>query len=178
MGRTIELATGSPEETKAVGAAVGSLLGSGDVVSLTGDLGAGKTTFVQGAAEALLVKDPVLSPTFTLIREYQGTFRVYHLDVYRLDRLQDVLDLGIDEIFDQGAVSFVEWGEVIDSLLPDAYLSVEVQLVDGDWPGGEAERRLLSLSATGGAWASRWPTLEHSTESWRVEPSEEAGGQR
>ena len=97
MGRTIELATGSPEETKAVGAAVGSLLGSGDVVSLTGDLGAGKTTFVQGAAEALQVKDPVLSPTFTLIREYQGTFRVYHLDVYRLDRLQDVLDLGIDE---------------------------------------------------------------------------------
>ena len=82
MGRTIELATGSPEETKAVGAAVGSLLGSGDVVSLTGDLGAGKTTFVQGAAEALQVKDPVLSPTFTLIREYQGTFRVYHLDVY------------------------------------------------------------------------------------------------
>src|SRR2546430_10790761 len=108
MGRTLELATTSAEETRAVGRAVGPLLGSGDVISLTGDLGAGKTTFVQGAAAALEVQAPVLSPTFTLIREYQGAFRVYHIDVYRLDRLQDVIDPGLDEIPDLRWIVFVQ----------------------------------------------------------------------
>src|ERR1700737_1219880 len=108
MGRTLELATDSAEETRAGGRAVAPLLGSGDVVSLTGDLGAGKTTFVQGAAAGLEVHEPVLSPTFTLLREYQGTFRVYHLDVYRLDRVQDVLDLGIEEVLARGGVFFVD----------------------------------------------------------------------
>src|SRR2546428_9662279 len=111
MGRTIELATDSAEETKAVGRAVAPLLGSGDVVSLTGDLGAGKTTFVQGAAAGLEVGEPVLSPTFTLLREYEGAFRVYHLDVYRLDRLQDVLDLGFDEVLERGGVPVGEMGD-------------------------------------------------------------------
>src|SRR5437773_11124763 len=110
MGTWLELSTSSAGETRAVGAAVAGLLSPRDVVSLTGDLGAGKTTFVQGAAAALDVREPVLSPTFTLIREYQGqeALRIYHLDVYRLDRLQDVLDLGFDEILDQGGVVFIE----------------------------------------------------------------------
>jgi tRNA threonylcarbamoyladenosine biosynthesis protein TsaE len=178
MGRTLELATTSAEETRAVGRAVGPLLGSGDVVSLTGDLGAGKTTFVQGAAAALEVQAPVLSPTFTLIREYQGAFRVYHIDVYRLDRLQDVIDLGLDEILDRGGIVFVEWGDVIDSLLPEAYLQIEIQL-----PGGEdvsqtnGDGRRLLLSATGDAWAMRWPGLIGATQRWRVSSPEGAGGQ-
>jgi len=87
MRAALDLATNSAEGTRAVAEAIGTLLEPGDVVSLTGDLGAGKTAFVQGAARALGVAEPVLSPTFTLVREYEGTTRVYHLDVYRLDRL-------------------------------------------------------------------------------------------
>src|SRR5439155_26059606 len=97
MGRTLELTTASAEETSAVGRALAPLLGSGDVVSLTGDLGAGKATFVQGVAAALEVWEPVLSPTFALVREYQGAFHLYHLDVYRLARIQDGLDVGRGE---------------------------------------------------------------------------------
>src|SRR5205823_740932 len=83
--------TTSVEETRALGEAVGGLLERGDVVALSGDLGAGKTAFVQGAARGLGVAEPVVSPTFTLVREYRGRVAIHHLDVYRLDRVQDVL---------------------------------------------------------------------------------------
>jgi tRNA threonylcarbamoyladenosine biosynthesis protein TsaE len=180
VGRTLELFTNSAEETRAIGRAIGGLLGAGDVVSLTGDLGAGKTTFVQGAAQALEVKEPVLSPTFTLIREYQGSFRVYHLDVYRLDRVQDVLELGVDEIFERGGVSFVEWGDAVDSLLPEAHLQVELQLPDTDSADadGQRDRRRLLVSAMGDAWAPRWSYLVQVTQAWQSSSSETAGGQR
>src|SRR5919198_1316714 len=104
MDRSLELVTGAPEETRALGEAIPTILASGDVVSLTGDLGAGKTTLVQGAAHGFGVNEPVLSPTFTLVREYQGARPVYHLDIYRLDRLQEVLDLGFEEMLDREAV--------------------------------------------------------------------------
>src|SRR5438093_13641660 len=100
----ILVATASPKETRALGEAVADLLRPGDVVSLTGDLGAGKTTFVQGAAGKLGVDEPVLSPTFTLIREYRGSLPIYHLDVYRLDRVQEVLALGCEELMDRQGV--------------------------------------------------------------------------
>jgi tRNA threonylcarbamoyladenosine biosynthesis protein TsaE len=177
MDRTLELATDSAEETRAVGRAVAPLLGSGDVVSLTGDLGAGKTTFVQGAASGLEVHEPVLSPTFTLLREYQGTFRVYHLDVYRLDRLQDVLDLGFEEVLDRGGIVFVEWGDVIDALLPESHLQVEIDLAAQDQGLVEEEsaRRLL-VSASGEAWDGRWPRLVEATERWRPARPDSVGG--
>ena len=179
MGRTLELATDSPEETRAVGRAVGRLLRPRDVVSLTGDLGAGKTTFVQGAAAALDVREPVLSPTFTLIREYQGqeALRIYHLDVYRLDRLQDVLDLGFDEILDQGGVVFIEWGDVIDALLPDDHLQLEIQLSGDDDASPPPDERRLRLWATGDSWARRWPGLVEATRLWQVASRDAAGGQ-
>ena len=94
----IELTASTPEDTMAVGEAVASLIREGDAVALTGELGAGKTTFVRGAARALGFDGAVASPTFTLVREYQGRVRIYHVDVYRLERVQDVLDLGLDEM--------------------------------------------------------------------------------
>jgi tRNA threonylcarbamoyladenosine biosynthesis protein TsaE len=161
-GAGLELATDSPEETKALGEAMASLLHPGDVVSLTGDLGAGKTTFVQGAARALGVEDPVLSPTFTIVREYGGRIPVYHLDIYRLDRIQDVLDLGFEELLDGRAVLFVEWGDAIDALLPPEHLQVELTL-----PGDGPERR-LSVTWYGRSWAARVEPLAAILERWMI----------
>ena len=112
----LELSTRTPEETRKVAAALAELLVPGDVVSLTGDLGAGKTCFVQGAAGALGVEDAVASPTFVLVREYRGDLPVYHVDVYRLDRLQEVIDLGFEDLLDPSGVVFIEWGDVIEAL--------------------------------------------------------------
>lgn len=145
-----------------MGRSLAGFLGPRDVVSLTGDLGAGKTTFVQGAAEGLGVTEPVLSPTFTLVRRYRGSIPVYHLDVYRLERIQEVLDVGFEEILDEGAVVFVEWGDAIDALLPLEHVQVELTLpVEGD------ERR-LALTWHGRSWAERIERLAATLEPWRA----------
>ena len=160
MRTGLALATTSPEETRAVGRSVAAFLGPRDVVSLTGDLGAGKTTFVQGAAEGLGVTEPVLSPTFTLVREYQGRVRIYHVDVYRLERVQDVLDLGLDEMVAEGGVLLVEWGDAVEGLLPDDHLLAEITLV------GEGDARRIVVTGMGPSWATRWERLERLTEPW------------
>jgi tRNA threonylcarbamoyladenosine biosynthesis protein TsaE len=156
----LPLVTSSAEDTRRVGEALATVLAPGDVVSLVGDLGAGKTTLVQGAARGLGVAQPVVSPTFTLVREYAGTVPVYHVDVYRLERMQDVLDLGFEEMLDQQAVVFVEWGDGIDILLPESRIQVELFIPrDGD------DRRIV-LSPRGPAWAGRDDRLAAVTEPW------------
>ena len=149
------MTTHSEEETAAAGRDLAASLATGDVVLLYGDLGAGKTAFVQGAAKALGVEGPVVSPTFTLVREYTGRVPVAHIDVYRLDRLQDVLDLGFEEYLDGGSVVFIEWGDVIQGLLPESWLGVWLSLDDAD-----ETRRTVRISATGPAWTARWESLE------------------
>jgi tRNA threonylcarbamoyladenosine biosynthesis protein TsaE len=161
VGRSLDVRTGTAEETREVGAALAALLVPGDVISLTGDLGAGKTTFVQGAARGLGVEDPVASPTFVLVREYRGDLPVYHLDVYRLDRLQEVIELGFEDLLDPSGVMFIEWGDAIDALLPDEHLRVELRTSDGD------DRR-LSFSGRGPRWAGRWERLEGVLGDWRA----------
>ena len=115
----VELRTGTAEDTRAVGAAFAELLRPRDAVILTGELGAGKTTLVQGIARGLGVTDHVVSPTFTLVREYHGRLEVAHVDVYRLERIQDVVDLGLEELGDGEAVLLVEWGDAVEEVLPD-----------------------------------------------------------
>ena len=161
MGPAFELETSSPEETQAVGEAIAPSLRAGDVVSLTGDLGAGKTTLVQGVARALGVGERVVSPTFTLVREYEGTLPVYHFDVYRLDHLQDVLDLGFEEILDLGGIVFIEWGDAIEALLPDAYLQIELTI-----PAEESRRR-IEVTGRGMAWARRWDGIDTAVDRWK-----------
>lgn len=150
--------TASAEETMDVGAAIGELLGAGDVVSLTGDLGAGKTTLVRGAARALDVEEAVASPTFVLVREYHGTLPVYHVDVYRLDRLQDVIDLGFEDLMDGSGVVFIEWGNAVEALLPRSYLEVELEI--------EEDGRRVVVSARGPTWAGRWERVEAALGTW------------
>ncbi len=157
----LELRTATAEDTRAVGSAVGSLLRIGDAVALSGDLGAGKTTFVQGAARALGFAGHVVSPTFTLVREYRGRLPVFHVDVYRLERVQDVLDLDLDEMLSEGVV-LVEWGDAVEGLLPEDHLSVALTS-----PGTDEARRLV-LQGAGPSWEVRWSRLEDATAAWRA----------
>ncbi|HZP89471.1 MAG TPA: tRNA (adenosine(37)-N6)-threonylcarbamoyltransferase complex ATPase subunit type 1 TsaE [Actinomycetota bacterium] len=157
----LELRTPRAEDTRAVGSAVASLLRTGDAVALSGDLGAGKTTFVQGAAKELGFDGHVVSPTFTLVREYRGRLPIFHVDVYRLERVQDVLDLDLEEMLSEG-VMLVEWGDAVEGLLPEEHLSVELTTPWAD------ETRLLVLEGAGPSWEVRWRRLEAATQTWRV----------
>ena len=159
---SLTVAAPAREDTRAVAAVLAELLQPGDLVALSGELGAGKTTFVQGAAEGLGVQEPVASPTFVIVRHYQGRVPVAHIDVYRLERVQEVLDLGFEEILDGGSVVFVEWGDVIEALFPESYLSVELDASDSD------DARTIRLTGHGPAWAPRWERLEGLVGSWRA----------
>jgi tRNA threonylcarbamoyladenosine biosynthesis protein TsaE len=127
------------------------------VVVLTGDLGAGKTVLAQGIASGLGVSEPVVSPTFTIVREYEGDVPLQHLDVYRLDHLQEVIDLGLDELLDGHAVTVVEWGEAVSALLPADRLEVSLMLL----PPEEADddTRVVELHGVGPTWAARADVL-------------------
>ena len=122
----------SSEQTRAIAGALGAALRGGDVVVLSGDLGAGKTKFVQGAADALGVRAHVTSPSFVLVREYVGVARIVHVDVYRLSSLQELIDLGYEELFAPDAITLIEWGDAVDELLPDACFDVDIRAESED----------------------------------------------
>ena len=127
MPRGLQVVTASAEETRILGASLAPLLLPGDVISLTGDLGAGKTCFVQGLATAMGVRGPVTSPSFTIVHEYEARYPIVHLDVYRLDSFQEVIDLGFEEFLDPRAVLLLEWGDAIEPLLPRTHLRIELK---------------------------------------------------
>jgi tRNA threonylcarbamoyladenosine biosynthesis protein TsaE len=133
MRRSLAVTSRSPEETRILGAALAPMLLPGDVISLSGDLGAGKTVFVQGLGAALGVTARVSSPTFTIVHEYWGRYPIIHIDVYRLDSFQEVLDLGFDELLDPEAIMIVEWGEAVAPMLPQRYVDIDIRrAVDPD----------------------------------------------
>jgi tRNA threonylcarbamoyladenosine biosynthesis protein TsaE len=152
----IERRTATADQTRDLGAALARLLEPRDTVVLTGDLGAGKTTLVQGVGRGLGVEEHVASPTFTLIREYAGRLAVAHVDVYRLERVQDVLDLGLDEVGGADRVLLIEWGDAVEDLLAPDRLRIELTV-----PDPERDERLIALEPRGASWAARWERLEH-----------------
>jgi len=152
------------EQTRAVGAAIASLTRAEDLILLTGDLGAGKTAFAQGFARGLGVTDQVVSPTFTIARHYEGTsLRMNHLDVYRLDHMQEAVDLGLAELIDDDeGVTLIEWGDVVLPTLPADF--VEVRFAYGD----EDDERIISLRVVGPTWAARKHALDEALTPWQA----------
>jgi tRNA threonylcarbamoyladenosine biosynthesis protein TsaE len=138
--------TASAEATRAVGAAIASCLAPGDVVLLGGDLGTGKTTLAQGIAAGLGVTEPVVSPTFAIVREYAGRVPVAHVDVYRLDYVQELHDLGFEEIVDGTRVVLVEWGELVAPIFSGERIVVRLSYGNDD-----DDTRAIDLTAEGSA---------------------------
>lgn len=120
--------TKTEQETIKLGKRLSLLLKPGNVITLEGDLGAGKTTFTKGIAEGLGITDVISSPTFTIIKEYKGELALYHMDAYRLEYSEE--DLGFDEYFDGEGVSVVEWATFIEDFLPEERLDVKIKYKD------------------------------------------------
>ena len=116
----------SVEETQALGEELGARLGPGAVVACVGELGAGKTCFLQGVARGLGVSTDVTSPTFVLINVYRGRLPVYHMDAYRTDSLLEVVDLGLEEMLDSDGVTLIEWADKVGPLLPARAIVVRI----------------------------------------------------
>lgn len=134
--------TDTPAATRKVGHLLGEEFEPGDVLLLTGPLGAGKTTLTKGIARGLGISETVLSPTFVLLRELRGKLPLYHLDLYRLESIPDIADLGLDDYFYGDGVTVVEWPERATGLLPDERMEIAIDY------SGEKSRR-LTLTATG-----------------------------
>lgn len=159
----IHARTKSVDDTRALAAELAPFAQAGDLILLEGGLGTGKTAFVQGFAKGLGVTDRVTSPTFVLVRSYAGRLPMVHLDVYRLDKLQELVDLGIAELLDEDGVTLIEWGDVVTPALPADYL--EVRLEPGD---GEDERR-VRIRAVGRSWPARMRSIGEALARWATE---------
>ncbi len=181
--------TASPDQTRALAAALAELARPSDLVVLVGDLGAGKTAFTQGFGLGLGVDEQITSPTFALVRSYTGRLDMYHLDVYRLEQVAEALDLGLSELLDDGSVTVIEWGDTIAPVLPHDYLEVHLRFedvsdddpegaggagADGDGLGGageqgvvvQDERRVIELRPIGPRWSARTRALGAAVAPW------------
>ncbi len=157
----IRATTKAPEDTRELGAQVAQFARSGDVLLLAGDLGAGKTTFTQGFGRALDIDERITSPTFTLVRSYEGSrLQLHHIDLYRLDDPIEVLDLGLPELIDQDAVLLIEWGERAVPVLGPDFLELRFEFGEDD------DERRLALTAVGASWSSRLPQLSTALGRW------------
>jgi tRNA threonylcarbamoyladenosine biosynthesis protein TsaE len=164
--------TGSVDETRALAASMAPSVLPGDLLLLAGDLGAGKTAFVQGLGRAMGVTEPITSPTFTLAQRYDSDPILHHLDVYRLSQLNEVLDLGLGELLDDGGVVVIEWGDAVVPVLPSDYLEVRLNLAEVATP----DDREIVLRPVGVRWGARRRGLAEAIAPWAVKDDEGDGG--
>ncbi len=140
----------SPGETKRIGVSLGRLVEAGDVLLLCGELGAGKTCLTQGIAWGLGITGYATSPSFVVINQYQGRLTLYHMDLYRLDSIDEVVDLGMDDYLYGSGVCVVEWADKAVGVFPEEYLLVEISLLSDTSrnlvlnPSGERYIEMLS----------------------------------
>jgi len=156
----VNVKTESSAQTLEVAQATASVFRPGDVILLSGDLGVGKTVFAKGVARALGIEEPVISPTFNIIRTYQAKVPLVHVDVYRLESMQELIDLGLEEIMPESAVTLVEWGDTVAAQLPVDTLEVQITNDGGD-------QRSLTFVLRG-TWTARETNLSKALQPFRV----------
>lgn len=142
------------EDTLHIASTLASFAEAGMVIALSGDLGVGKTAFARGFAHGLHIEGRVTSPTFTIVKEYEGRLPLYHMDVYRLEHSEE--DLGFDEYFYGDGVSLVEWAQFIEEFLPEQYIQVVIERT------GESSRKIM-FTAVGEKYVSLLKQLRNST---------------
>ena len=184
------LRSSSIDETHAIAAAIAGVTRPGDVIILSGEMGAGKTAFAQGFGRALGVDEPITSPTYTLVHSYDvpksgplGRVTLHHADLYRLDRTEEVADLALAELAEFDGIVLVEWGDVVETTFGE-HLVVHLEYdQDVDEPGddtGNAETvddtgvaesgddgRSIEIAGVGPTWASRWSRVITAVEAYR-----------
>jgi tRNA threonylcarbamoyladenosine biosynthesis protein TsaE len=189
----LELRASSLADTHAIAAAVAAVARAGDLIVLSGEMGAGKTAFAQGFGQALGITEPITSPTFTLVHSYDivapghvARARIlHHADLYRLDRTAEIADLALDELAEDRGIVLVEWGDVVESMFGDHLVvhlepDVDDDPSDANEAGTTAEvdeaadefdtgdlGRLIEISASGPSWAGRWSTIVRGCEAFR-----------
>lgn len=126
----MNIITNSEKETFDVGYKIGRLLKKGDVISINGDLGAGKTHLTKGIAAGLEVDDYITSPTFNIVNEYQGRLPFYHFDVYRIDDIYEMHEIGFEEYLYGQGVCVVEWGDIVEELLPNNKIYIYIKKLE------------------------------------------------
>ena len=149
----IELRTRTVDDTRSAGEAIAGSLQPRDAVILTGELGAGKTCFIQGLAAGLGVESPVTSPTFIMIAEHAGRLPLYHVDLYRTASLAEIRGLGLDELLDGAGVTAIEWAERAEPLLPPRAIRIHIR-------GAGDEPRAVELDGVPAGWPPDWYRAE------------------
>lgn len=140
MLKTVRVITKTALETRQLAEKLAGFLFAGSLITLSGQLGAGKTTFTQGLGKGLNIKKNITSPTFTLLKIYHGDLPLYHIDAYRLEGLSQ--DLGFEEYIESDGVCVIEWSHFISDLLPENRINIEINILDDD-------KRELLITATG-----------------------------
>lgn len=159
---TVRARTTGVDATQRLARSVAELVVPGDVVLLAGELGAGKTAFAQGFGAGLGVEEQITSPTFTLARHYEGRLPLHHLDVYRMERMAEIDDVGMAELLDGGGVLLIEWGDVIAPTLPSDFLEIGFRYGEGD------DDREIEMRCVGDRWSARERVLLETIDEWTV----------
>jgi tRNA threonylcarbamoyladenosine biosynthesis protein TsaE len=155
----LKLVSHSPEQTQHLGGYLGELAQAGDIFLLTGNLGSGKTCLTQGIAWGLGVKEYAFSPSFVIVREYHGRLPLYHIDFYRLDRIEEIVDLGLDEYFYGSGICVVEWAEKGIAVLPQENLTIGLSYISDT-------ERSLSLEPKGERYSQLLKSLSLDLKTW------------
>ena len=128
----MKIITRDEDETYKLGVLIGSIIIAGTVFSLNGDLGTGKTHFTKGLAEGLEVKDYITSPSFTILNEYEGRLKLHHFDVYRIEDISEMYEIGFEDYIDGDGVCVIEWGDMVKDLLPKDTVNIKINMVDNN----------------------------------------------
>lgn len=139
----LEHVTNNAEDTKALGMKIGSIAKPGLIVTLNGDLGVGKTVLARGIARGLGICEPITSPTFTILHQYNGRLPLYHFDMYRLVDEDEIYELGFEEFIYGDGVAVIEWPENMGALHPEEYVEINIARADGD------DMRIMDISFVG-----------------------------
>ena len=126
----LEFKTNNAKETEELGLRIGQALRGGEILAMTGDLGAGKTTMTKSLASGLDIDEHITSPTFTIVNEYEGRLKLFHFDVYRIADVEEMYDLGFEEYIYSGGVCIIEWSNLIEEILPDDTINIQILYID------------------------------------------------